>query len=161
MKQVNANLIKRLLDACFLAKRVAQTLPPLPDGLVPRHVHVMDSIHQLSEEKDTVYVGDVSALMKSTTPSVTKLIGELDRLGYVTKQSVPGDKRFVAISLSKKGEQFHARHVVAYHKILAGALSDLNPDDCLAAIRVMTTLHDRIPEISDRRDPKSERNASK
>lgn len=141
---MNAKLVKELLDACFLAKKAVQTLPPLPDGFVPRHVHVIDAIHQLAETRDAVHVGDVSSLMQSTTPSVTKLIGELEKAGYVAKRGVPGDRRFVAIGLTKKGMRFYDTHIASFHATLADAFADLSEKDCRAAIAVMTALHERI-----------------
>lgn len=146
---MNADLVKELFDACYLAKRITQMLPALPDGMVPRHIHIMDALCQLEGEKGKVHVGDVSALMKSTTPSVTRLLGELEDLGYVVKKGVPGDKRRVAVSLSKKGRHFHSRYVAAYHGMLADALSDLGDDECRAVVRVMTVMHDRIRAVTD------------
>lgn len=145
---MNSNMVKELFDACFLAKRVLQMLPSLPEGMVPRHIHIMDAVHQLADEKEKVYVGDVSALMHCTTPSVTRLIGELEALGYVTKTGVPGDKRHVAVGLSKKGEDFHSRYVAAYHGMLADALSDLDDGDCRAVTKVMTAMHDRMRRVT-------------
>lgn len=145
---MHTNMVKQLLDSFHLAKKVLQTLPPLPEGIVPRHVHVLDSIKQLASEKEAVYVSDVSAVMNSTTPSVTKLIAELESLGYVRKQSVPGDKRFVAISLSVKGKEFHYEYVECYHRMLAKAMPDLSDDDCRTAIRVVNTMYERIQTVT-------------
>jgi Transcriptional regulators len=142
-------MVKQLLDSFHLAKKVLQTLPPLPDGVVPRHVHVLDSIKQLAAEKDTVYVSDVSAVMNSTTPSVTKLLAELESHGYVLKQSVPGDKRYVAISLSAKGQEFHAVYVECYHRMIAKAMHDITDDDCRTAIRVVNAMHERIQTVTN------------
>ncbi len=146
---MHANMIRQVLDSFHLAKKVLQTLLPLPEGIVPRHVHVLDSIKELAGEKDTVSVSDVSAAMNSTTPSITKLIAELENLGYVRKESVPGDKRFVAISLSDKGREFHHKYVESYHRMLAKAMPDLTDEDCLTAIRVVTTMHERVQIVTN------------
>ena len=39
--------IKRMLDACFLAKRIRDFLPELPDGVKPAYIQYMDTIHKL------------------------------------------------------------------------------------------------------------------
>ncbi len=33
--------LKKLLDACFTAKHVIETMPELPTGMKPRHIHVL------------------------------------------------------------------------------------------------------------------------
>ena len=40
-------LIKRLLDACYEAKRIRDMLPPLPDGVTPSYIHFLDVIEQM------------------------------------------------------------------------------------------------------------------
>ena len=42
--------LKQLLDSCFVAKRVIETLPELPPGMKPRHIHVLDAVHTLQEQ---------------------------------------------------------------------------------------------------------------
>ena len=34
--------IKRMLDACYQAKRIREMLPPLPEGIVSSHIHIAD-----------------------------------------------------------------------------------------------------------------------
>ena len=36
--------VKYLLDACFTAKRITETMLELPKGLKSRHIHVIDYI---------------------------------------------------------------------------------------------------------------------
>ena len=42
-------LIKRLLDACYEAKRIRDMLPPLPDGVTPSYIHFLDVIEQMEK----------------------------------------------------------------------------------------------------------------
>ena len=39
---MRTEVLKQLLDACHLAKKSIETMPKLPKGMKPRHVHVMD-----------------------------------------------------------------------------------------------------------------------
>ena len=41
--------IKRMLDACYLAKRIRELLPELPDGVAPAYIQYIDVIHHLLE----------------------------------------------------------------------------------------------------------------
>lgn len=42
--------IKRMLDACYLAKRIRELLPELPEGVTPAYIQYMDDISE--EEAD-------------------------------------------------------------------------------------------------------------
>lgn len=39
--------IKRMFDACYLAKRIREMLPPLPQGVMPSYIQYMDCISAL------------------------------------------------------------------------------------------------------------------
>ena len=52
--------IKRMLDACYLAKRIRELLPELPDGVAPAYIQYIDVIHHLLETNDCVKVSDIS-----------------------------------------------------------------------------------------------------
>ncbi len=43
--------LKQLLDTCFTAKYIVETLPQLPKGMKPRHIHVLDSVSQVCIER--------------------------------------------------------------------------------------------------------------
>ena len=45
--EIQVEEIKEFLDACHKAKRIAEMMPELPEGMTPRHVHVIDAIYQL------------------------------------------------------------------------------------------------------------------
>ena len=51
-------VLKQLLDACHLAKKSIETMPKLPKGMKPRHVHVMDVIGEMEDSKGFCRVGD-------------------------------------------------------------------------------------------------------
>ena len=39
--------IKRMFDACYLAKRIREMLPPLPQGVMPSYIQYMDKIQTM------------------------------------------------------------------------------------------------------------------
>lgn len=39
--------IKKVMDACYLAKRARDLLPKLPNGVTPSHIHYLDTIRKL------------------------------------------------------------------------------------------------------------------
>ena len=50
-------VLKQLLDACHLAKKSIETMPKLPKGMKPRHVHVMDVIGEMEDSKGSAAWG--------------------------------------------------------------------------------------------------------
>ena len=70
--------LKQLLDACFTAKHIVETLPQLPKGMKPRHIHVLDSVSRVCTEQGECRVSDVSTRLNITMPSITKLVQELE-----------------------------------------------------------------------------------
>ena len=44
--------IKRMLDACYQAKRIREMLPPLPEGIMSSHIRYMDMIQELQKQNE-------------------------------------------------------------------------------------------------------------
>lgn len=66
---------KALLDACFTAKRITESMADLPEGMKPRHIHVIDAIHELGAD---VRVSDVSHRLNITA------IRQIARTAYLS-----------------------------------------------------------------------------
>ena len=77
---MNTTSLKQLLDTCFTAKRIVETLPELPKGIKPRHIHVLDAIQDIQKQQGMCRVSDVSTKLNITMPSITKLVQELESL---------------------------------------------------------------------------------
>lgn len=129
--------VKRFLDACHRAKRVVELMPRLPEGMTPRHVHVIDVISQLQRRDGRVRVGDVSEHLGITRPSVTRLVGELERLGAVRKLPDPRDGRVTLVELTELGSSYEEDYFEPYARRIAERLGDLPPERVEAAIDVM------------------------
>ncbi len=65
--------LKGLLDACFLAKRIVDTLPELPQHMKPRHIHVLNVVRETQQQRGVCRVSDVSDSLSITMPSVTRI----------------------------------------------------------------------------------------
>ena len=71
--------IKRMLDACYQAKRIREMLPPLPEGIVSSHIRYMDIIQELQKQKVHVRVSDLSDVLNIPRPGVTRTIKEMEK----------------------------------------------------------------------------------
>ena len=90
---MNEEKIKRMLDACYLAKRTRELLPELPEGVTPAYIQYMDVIHKLQEKKERVKVSDISDTLKLPRPGVTRTVKEMEKKGYLTKYASEEDGR--------------------------------------------------------------------
>ena len=64
-QSMNADKIKRMLDACYLAKRIRELLPELPEGVTPAYIQYMDVIHIIKEQQEHVKISDISDYAKT------------------------------------------------------------------------------------------------
>ena len=139
--------VKQLIDACFMAKRITETMPELPKGLKPRHIHVVDCIVEIKKIKGVVCVSDVSSTLKITTPSVTKLINELEKNKIINKHNEHEDKRVVSLSLTNLGEEYYRFFVVDYHSKLADKIKHLDDNQCKITIDTIEEIYEAIKSI--------------
>ena len=79
--------LKKLLDTCFLAKKVIETLPELPKGMKPRHIHVLEAIYEITCKQESCTVSNIRDRMQITMPSISKLIQELEALHLIEKEA--------------------------------------------------------------------------
>lgn len=143
---MNSEKIKVLLDACFVAKRITEAMKELPAGLKPRHIHVLDCIFTLGKKNGEVRVSDVSFRLNITTPSVTKLIQELEEKGVLEKYPQKEDKRVILLGITPLGLEYHAEYVTGYHREWAKNLKHVSDEQADAAIQVINQLYKAIPK---------------
>ena len=60
---MNVEQIKKMMDACYLAKRVREMLPKLPQGVAPSYIQYLDVIQKLERQKGEVKVSSNSEVL--------------------------------------------------------------------------------------------------
>lgn len=138
---ISSALIKEFLDACFLAKEMTQIMPQLPAGLTPRHIYILDKIHELSQKNRAVKISDVSDNLRVTKPGITKLIHELTMLGMIQKNADDMDKRVTWLHLTPLGEQCHQEYFLNYHQAIAQHCTSTSEQDLTNAISTIKNLY--------------------
>lgn len=97
--------VRKLIDICAEAAHLERMLPKLSAGLTPRCIRVVDQVASLTRQNETVRVSDISEMLDVTRPGITKVLGDLDGMGYITKTRDTG--RFTtkgnAIIMEKDG----------------------------------------------------------
>lgn len=149
---MNADNLKQLLDSCFLAKRIVETLPELPHGMKPRHIHVLDAIGTIQATQASCRVSDVSTALNITMPSITKLIQELTARNLVEKYADEYDKRATVLRLTEQGQMCVKYHVTDFHKEWAEALDSLPDEKAREIAEIMEKLWQTMPRKKEEKN---------
>lgn len=132
---------KILLQSCLKAKRIVEIQPKLPAGITPRHIFIIDVIHNLSLSQKQVKVSDISTKMQVTKPSITKLINELEQLHVITKIPAAHDKRITFVQLTELGESYYDFYIDKYHTWVTGQMQDITAEEVQTTAAVLQKLY--------------------
>ena len=140
--------IKRMLDACYQAKRIREMLPPLPEDIVSSHIRYMDMIQKLQKQKDHVKVSDLSDVLNIPRPGVTRTIKEMEKKGLVQKTASPDDGRVTYLSLTDHGKEISEKYNENYFNELTPYLDDISDDDADCMVQTIQKFYDIMCERS-------------
>lgn len=138
--------IKRLLDACYLAKRSRELLPELPDGVAPAYIQYIDVIHQLLENNDSVKISDISDWLKLPRPGVTRTVKEMEAKGYLMKTTSCEDARITYITVTDKGEELSRKYDADYYSRLCRYLTDITDEEADCTIETIKKFYKVMSE---------------
>ena len=130
-------MIKRMLDACYQAKRIREMLPPLPEGVMPSYIQYLDAIQKLEKKDIRVKVSDISDVMNLPRPGVTRTGKEMEKKGYLSKIASPDDGRVTYISITEEGWKLFCKYDEKYFGELSADLSDISEEDADCMIRTI------------------------
>ena len=94
-------LIKQLLDACYLAKRAREMLPALPEGVTSSYIQCLDVIQKLQTRGIQPKISDLSDTLNLPRPGVTRTVKEIEQKDYLQKTASEDDGRVTYISATK------------------------------------------------------------
>lgn len=138
--------IKDMMDACYLAKRIRDMLPKLPEGVTPAYIQYLDTIHKLENQNIKVKISDISDALRLPRPGVTRTVKEMEKKGYLKKISSDEDGRMVYIAITDKGEQLSDRFDKQYYNELSKYLSGISEQDADCMIRTVGVLYQVMSE---------------
>ena len=121
--------IKKVMDACYLAKRVRDLLPKLPNGVTSTHIHYLDTIRKLELKTTNIKVSDISDELGLPRPGVTKITKDMEKLGLVEKKAAKTDGRVVFIKITASGKDLVDKYVDRYFGELSVELDDISDAD--------------------------------
>ena len=120
-------------------------LPPLPDWIAPRQVHVIDAIYQLGLRQDGVRPSDVARFLEGTMPSVTRMLTALEEHGAIERRPAADDKRSHTLVLTPYGQDYDV-HVAQFHEHLAELFADIPERDICVTVAVIEETWERLKD---------------
>ena len=133
--------IKKVMDACYLAKRVRDLLPKLPNGVTSTRIHYLDTIRKLELKTANVKVSDISDELGLPRPGVTKITKDMEKLGLVEKKAAKTDGRVVFIKITVSGKDLVDKYVDQYFGELSAELDDISDEDADNMIETIEKLY--------------------
>ena len=121
---MTSEIIKRMFDACYQAKRTREMLPPLPEGVRSSFIQYLDTIQSLEGQGVQVKVSDISDAMELPRPGVTRTVKEMEEKGYLKKMASE------ATNLSQKYDE-------QYFKSLLPYMEEISDEDAECMIRTI------------------------
>ena len=143
---MTVELIKRMIDACYQAKRAREMLPALPAGVMPSYIQYLDVIQKLEAQGLPVRVSDISDALGLPRPGVTRTVKEMETKGYLKKQASAEDGRVTYLSATEAGKQLSRTYDAEYFSALAPYLEQIPEADAETTIRTLETFYKIMSE---------------
>ena len=132
---MTSEIIKRMFDACYQAKRTREMLPPLPEGVRSSFIQYLDTIQSLEGQGVQVKVSDISDAMELPRPGVTRTVKEMEEKGYLKKMASEADGRVIAVT--RKGTNLSQKYDEQYFKSLLPYMEEISDEDAECMIRTI------------------------
>ena len=144
--------IKRMLDACYLAKRIREMLPPLPEGVMPSYIKYLEVVQTLEKNSSHVRVSDISDALDLPRPGVTRTVKEMEQKGYLRKLASSDDRRVTYISITEEGRELSRKYDENYFSELSAYLDDVSEEEADCMIRTIGKFYEIMCERRSRYD---------
>ena len=122
---MTSEIIKRMFDACYQAKRTRDMLPPLPEGVRASFIQYLDVIQSLERKGIQVKVSDISDAMELPRPGVTRTVKEMEEKGYLQKIASEEDGRVTYITVTRKGSELSQKYDEQYFDSLLPYMEEI------------------------------------
>ena len=143
---MTSEIIKRMFDACYQAKRTREMLPPLPEGVRSSFIQYLDTIQSLEGQGVQVKVSDISDAMELPRPGVTRTVKEMEAKGYLKKTTSQEDARITYITVTDKGEELSKKYDADYYSRLSKYLTDISDEEADSMIETINKFYKVMSE---------------
>ena len=138
---MKSEMVNRMMDACYKAKRVRDMLPQLPDGVAPSYIQFLDAVLKLQTLNERVRVSDISDMLNLPRPGVTRTVKDMVEKGYLNKMASDEDGRVIYLSVTQKGMALSDKYDQKFFGMLSDVLSDISDDEALCTISTIEKMY--------------------
>ncbi len=138
---MTSEIIKRMFDACYQAKRTRDMLPPLPEGVRASFIHYLDVIQSLEQQGVKVKVSDLSDAMELPRPGVTRTVKEMEEKGYLKKIASEEDGRVTYITVTRTGQELSQKYDEQYFDSLLPYMEEISEEDAECMIQTIENFY--------------------
>ncbi len=138
--------IKRMLDAFYLAKRIREMLPLLPDGVSPSFIRYLDITGKLEKKNGSVKISDLSDALSVQRPGVTRTLREMEEKGYIRKIISDEDRRVTYIEITERGRALSQKYNEETFTPLLDALASVSDGDVETLIKTIELFYEAMKE---------------
>ena len=146
---MTSEIIKRMFDACYQAKRTRDMLPPLPEGVRASFIQYLDVIQSLERKGIQVKVSDLSDAMELPRPGVTRTVKEMEEKGYLQKIASRDDGRVTYITATESGKELHQKFDAQYFTMLAPYMDAISEEEAENMIQTIEKFYQIMRERRD------------
>lgn len=139
---MNIEKTKEMLDSCYMAKRILDMLPELPEGVVPSYIRYLETILILQEKNVNVKVSDLSDALNLPRPGVTRTVNAMVAKGYLKKNASSEDKRVTYVLITEKGLNLFEKFNRLYFEDLAKSLNHISEEEATCMVQTIEKFYD-------------------
>ena len=123
---MNSQKTKDMLDSFYMAKRILDLLPELPEGVLPSYIRYLERVIELQETHEKVKVSDLSSALNLPRPGVTRTVNSMVEKGYLNKMSSKEDGRVTYVEISDKGMALFEKFNKEFFNDLSSSLNHIS-----------------------------------
>ena len=123
---MNSQKTKDMLDSFYMAKRILDLLPELPEGVLPSYIRYLERVIELQKTHEKVKVSDLSSALNLPRPGVTRTVNSMVEKGYLNKMSSKEDGRVTYIEISDKGMALFEKFNKEFFNDLSSSLNHIS-----------------------------------
>lgn len=142
MEQYKENINNFLVEAFHDLLRLEEAALAKDEfqNLSVHEMHVIEAVYD-GNRAGLYAMNEIAAKLSVTASTLTTSVKTLERKGYLIRQKLPEDKRYVRLCLTPLGEKAYDSHYT-FHKVLVDEISlKLNEEELKALSTALSTLH--------------------
>lgn len=152
-----ANELKeQLLQSLFRVKSLSTAFPPGADEYMEKlNISIAEFVLMKAIEDNTldsnenIQISDIQKYLFITKAAVSKMLGVLEKKGYVNRDIDQKNRRKLIITLTPKGKDVLKHTDKSFDDLLAKVISELGADDTKQFARIINRLADILKDLSN------------